>query len=36
MARQFIPKVTPEMVRRQPDQLCAVLNSIIDKVNAIE
>lgn len=36
MATQRIPKVTPVMLREQPDQFCAVLNMIIDKLNEIE
>lgn len=33
MERQKIPKVTPTMLREQPDQFCQVLNRIIDRLN---
>lgn len=35
MARQRIQRVTPTMCSRQPDQLSAVLNQIIDELNNI-
>lgn len=35
MARQRIPKVTPQMISSQPDQLSATLNQIIDTLNDI-
>lgn len=36
MATQRIPKVTPIMLREQPDQFCAILNMLIDKINETE
>ena len=35
MARQRIQKVTPYMCSQQPDQLSAVLNQVIDELNAL-
>lgn len=36
MATQRIPKVTPIMLREQPDQFCTILNMMIDKINKTE
>lgn len=36
MARQKIQKVSPYMCSKQPDQLSAVLNQIIDRLNETE
>lgn len=36
MARQKIQRVTPYMVSQQPDQVSAVLNQIIDRLNEME
>ena len=33
MARQKLPRVTPEMLRTQPDQFTALINRIIDRLN---
>lgn len=33
MAKQKIPRVTPTMLREQPDQFSEVINRIIDIVN---
>ena len=33
MERQKIPKVTPMMIREQPDQTASIINSIIDEIN---
>lgn len=30
---QHIPRVTPEMLKYQPDQFCMVLNRVIDRLN---
>ena len=36
MANQRIPKVTPMMIREQPDQFSEVINRIIDRLNSME
>ena len=36
MTKQLIPRVTPFMLREQPDQVTDILNRIIDKLNEIE
>lgn len=33
MPRQKIPRVTPNMLREQPDQFTEVINRIIDEIN---
>ena len=33
MAEQQIPRLTPEMLKRLPDQACNILNRVIDKIN---
>jgi hypothetical protein len=33
MAKQKIPKVTPMMLREQPDQFSEIINRVIDAVN---
>lgn len=33
MAKQKIPKITPEMLRNLPDQTCNILNRVIDEIN---
>ena len=33
MAKQRIPKVTPMMLREQPDQTANIINRIIDEIN---
>lgn len=35
MAKQLIPRVTPEQLRTQPDQFCEVINRIIDRINSL-
>lgn len=35
MNKQQIPKVTPMMLREQPDQTASIINSIIDEINRI-
>lgn len=35
MAKQLIPRVTPEMLKNQPDQTTDILNRIIDAVNEL-
>ena len=35
MATQRIPKVTPIMLREQPDQTANIINRIIDAVNEL-
>ena len=36
MAKQKIPRVTPMMLREQPDQFSEIINRIIDRLNEIE
>jgi len=36
MARQLIPRVTPEMVKNFPDQFSAIINQLIDAVNELQ
>lgn len=36
MANQRIPNLTPEMLRRLPDQACNILNRVIDKINELD
>lgn len=31
-----MPKVTPEMMRVQPDQFCAAINRVIEYINNLE
>lgn len=31
-----LPKVTPEMMRIQPDQFCATMNRVIEYINQLE
>lgn len=33
MAEQKIPKLTPDMLRRLPNQTCEILNRVIDRIN---
>jgi hypothetical protein len=33
MAKQLIPRITPEMLKNLPDQTCEILNRVIDEVN---
>lgn len=33
MAKQMIPKVTPYMISKLPDQTAEIINRIIDKLN---
>lgn len=33
---QLIPKISPDMIRNQPDQTSAILNSLIDIVNKLQ
>ena len=35
MARQRIPRVTPYMLREQPDQFTEIVNRIIDEINSL-
>lgn len=32
--KQLIPRVTPEMLRNQPDQFCEILNDVINAINS--
>lgn len=32
----LIPKITPTMIKTQPDQTSAILNSLIDIVNDLQ
>ncbi len=36
MAKQLIPKLTPEMLKKQPDQTVALLNRLIQVVNDLQ
>lgn len=36
MSNQKIPKITPFMISRQPDQTSEIINRIIDRLNEIE
>ena len=31
----LIPRITPEMIRRQPDQVSDIINRLIDQVNIL-
>lgn len=33
MVKQKIPRVTPDMLRSQPDQFTNIINRIIDELN---
>lgn len=35
MAKALIPKVTPMMLREQPDQFSQIVNEIIDRLNKL-
>lgn len=35
MAKTLIPRVTPMMLRDQPDQFSQIINEIIDKLNKL-
>lgn len=35
MNKQLIPRVTPDMLRNQPDQTTDILNHVIDAVNEL-
>lgn len=32
--KQYIPRITPVMLREQPDQVCSIINQVIDAINA--
>lgn len=34
--KQYIQRITPEMLRNQPDQACSIINQLIDAINALE
>lgn len=34
MTKQKIPRVTPDMLRNQPDQFTNIINRIIDELNS--
>lgn len=36
MSNQKIPKMTPFMISKQPDQASELINRIIDRLNEIE
>lgn len=36
MAKQQIPRLTPEMLSKMPDQACNILNRVIDEINETE
>lgn len=36
MTKQEIPRITPSMLREQPDQTVNIINRIIDKVNELD
>lgn len=33
MAKQQIPRLTPEMLKKLPDQACNIINRVIDAIN---
>ena len=33
--KQLIPRITPVMLRDQPDQVCEIINEVIDKLNSL-
>jgi hypothetical protein len=33
MAKQRIPRITPTMLKNQPDQVSEILNRVIDEIN---
>lgn len=33
--KQLIPRITPEMLRNQPDQACDTINRAIDAINEL-
>lgn len=33
MSKQKIPRITPYMLSKQPDQTAAIINQIIDRLN---
>lgn len=35
MAKQQIPRLTPEMLKKLPDQACNIINRVIDIVNSL-
>ena len=35
MNKQYIPRITPVMLRDQPDQVCAIINQVIDRINEL-
>lgn len=35
MAKQQIPRLTPDMLKRLPDQACNIINRVIDEVNKL-
>lgn len=34
--KQLLPKLTPEMLKKQPDQTVAILNRLIQVVNDLQ
>lgn len=32
--KQYIQRITPVMLRDQPDQVCQIINQVIDAINA--
>lgn len=36
MAKQQVPRLTPDMLRNLPDQACNILNRVIDIVNDLD
>lgn len=34
--KQHIQRITPDMLRNQPDQVCSILNQLIEAINALE
>lgn len=33
--KQHIPRITPVMLREQPDQVCSIINQLIDRINEL-
>ena len=35
MSKQYIPRISPVMLRDQPDQVCSIINQLIDRINEL-
>lgn len=36
MARQLIPRIQPNMIKEQPDQVANIINRVIDRLNELD